>query len=153
MVGFLMGLALKYPAAARFVQRHGRTMAIAGGVALTAGVAIVSFNVWMGHKLDQARLDGKAAAQVEYRAAQDKANATVILDNKTIQLIATEVSKRAIEREADLKVVTVPTIERITREVASNPGSYDCAVSGSVLGEINAARAAADRAAGAGAGR
>jgi hypothetical protein len=73
-----------------------------------------------------------------------KANEQAAKDQARLDQFTLTFGHLATERAQDITLKVEPKIERIEREVASDPRYSDCAVSDGVLNELNGARSAID---------
>jgi hypothetical protein len=148
-LGLFAGLALKYPGAAKFVARFWK---LGLGIALAVG-AYFAFAHWLHNRDDAHFKSGGAAAEQQYTAKVNAANAIAAADQKAMNLMVSHFGFLAQNREQDIHVSLQPQIERITREIESNPVYRQCLVTDGVFDATNANAAAVNTRLGAGASR
>lgn len=144
MTGFLLSLALRFPRIAAFGLKHRKVML----KILAAGVAVVAigtaFVFWRNDLVAESKAAGYASAQVEFAQERIKLNAQIQTDNDVMAGMSVAINNLAGRNVANVIHTTAPTIERVTREVYTDPRYRDCTVSDGVLNDLNAARNAID---------
>lgn len=153
-LGTVAGMALRFPRTANavagtgsFMKRHWKWFA-AGAAAIGLYFAASSY---LGHR-DQANFDrGFGTAEQQYRAALLEANARATETQNNLDLITQRFGFLAEQREGSVTTLIQPQIERITREVQSNPVYGACAITDGVFDATNAAVAGVNASIGAGA--
>lgn len=144
-LGFMLAMALRFPKASAFVVKHRKALLTGAAAILIGGAALFAFTSWRSDLIKDARAEGRAAAEQEFAAERAKLDAQIKTDNEALAQMSVNLGKLADGRVTQVIRTTAPTIERVTREVYTDPRYSDCAVSGSVLDDLNQARDAVDR--------
>lgn len=138
MLGLAASLALRFPKLASFLQRYGKYLAIIGAV-----VGVYLAGSWYLERRDTANFNaGFSKAEVQFAAAVAAANAKAAETQRNLDLTQQRFAFLSEGRAQDIRLVTQPHIERITREVQSNPVYRQCVLTDGVLDATNAAGAA-----------
>jgi len=135
---WIAGFALKHPKLFGFLKRWGKWIALA----LVIAGSWWAFTSWRDNLIATADAAGFERAEKQYTDAVNAANAREQQTQGRLDQLQIAFGGLATAREQDITITTQPGIERITREVASNPRYRECVVSSGVLDELNAGRAA-----------
>lgn len=144
-LGFLLSLALRFPKASAFFLKHRKTLLAGGAAIIIGGAALFAFVSWRNDLIKDSRAEGRAAAEQAFAAERAKLDAQIKSDNEALAQMSVSLGKLADGRVTQIIRTTAPTIERVTREVYTDPRYSDCTVSDGVLNDLNQARDAVDR--------
>lgn len=147
MFAFFLSLALRFPAAAKFisnawgfVRRNWKEIA----AVLILIFAWFKFVGWRDDLVASADAAGFARAEKEYTAAVTAANERERRTQANIDKLSIAFDALGQNREQAVTLTVKPILERVTNEVANDLRYRECAVSDGVLFDINAGRSAAD---------
>lgn len=141
MLPSAVALAMRFPKAVKFVSRYGKYLA----GAIIVGGAVISFNVWKGNLEDAHEQIGFERAERQYT---DDVNAANERERKTqgrLDNMVVAFGGLATQREQAINLTVKPIIEGMQNEVANDPRYRECAVTGGMLDQLNAGRAAVDQ--------
>lgn len=111
---------------------------------LIAIVACVSAFIWIKHD-EKVHYDaGYSASQSQYSAALLAAGKQASSDQTALTVAKQKYDDLSKTRQIQVVTVTKPIIERVTREVQSDPVFSSCTVSDSVFNDLQAETAAVD---------
>lgn len=147
MLGFALYIATRFPRAADALHRIGQIVKRHWKIAL-AVIAVVGgiwwFTNWRGDLIATHDAAGYSRAQAEYSAAIDEANERERKTQGRLDQMVVAFNGLAAKREQAINLTVKPIIEGIRNEVASDPRYRECAVSGSMLDNLNAGRSVVD---------
>lgn len=136
-LGFIAGIALRYPRLTKFLARFGKWIALALAIAGLVWAALS----WFNGKIEAADQAGYARAEAQFAEQVRAANEQAAKDQARMDQMALTFGHLATQREQDITLKIEPQIERIEREVASDARYRECVVTDGVLNELNAGRA------------
>lgn len=146
-LGTIVGLAMRFPKTAAALHTGGTVIKknwkpIAIGAAVV--IACVSAFIWLKHDEKAHYEAGFGSAQSQYSAAVIAANKIAANDQSQLNVLKQKYDDLSKARQTQVVTVTKPIIERVTREVQSDPVFSSCTVSDSVFNDLQAETAAVD---------
>jgi hypothetical protein len=139
-LGFIGGLALRFPRTVKFLGRYGKYILIAVAIG-GAWFAVVRY---LDNRDEANRQAGFAVAEKQVQEALREANERARNTQHELDLMAQRVDFVTQLREAEVTTIIRPQVERVTREVVSNPVYRACTVTDGVFDATNDAAAAAN---------
>lgn len=136
----LASLALRFPVAGELIKIGGKWILIAAVI----GGAVWAFNSWKSGLVEEADAAGFERARAAFQHAVEQSNAREQQSQARLDQMAISFGHLAAGREQQISLTLKPMIERIEREVATDPRYSECSASDGVLGELNAGRAGVD---------
>lgn len=141
MTGFLMSLALRYPSAARLLQKTWKFL-LGGAIVLAL---VFSFMWWKSNLESEHEQIGFDRAEAQFSQAIEEANERERKTQGRLDQMIVAFGALSQQREQAINLTVRPTIQRIENEISNDPRYAQCAVSDGVLDDLNAGRAAVDQ--------